>query len=97
MNKAQLLEIISEKADLSQRQAKVILETILIEITQALKNGDSVQLVGFGTFKIHKRAERMGRNPKTGKKIHIASVRVPVFVSGKSLKTAVKQADIQEY
>ncbi|VFP84130.1 DNA-binding protein HU-alpha [Candidatus Erwinia haradaeae] len=90
MNKAQLLEIIAEKAGLSQRQAKVALETILTEITQSLKNGNNVQLVGFGTFKIHQRAERMGRNPKTGKEIYISSVKVPVFVSGKSLKEAVK-------
>ena len=58
--------------------------------TESLKEGDAVQLVGFGTFKVNHRAERTGRNPQTGKEIKIAAANVPAFVSGKALKDAVK-------
>ncbi len=90
MNKTQLIDAIAEKADLSKAQAKVALEATLSAITESLKEGDPVQLVGFGTFKINHRAERLGRNPQTGKEIKIAAANVPAFVSGKALKDAVK-------
>lgn len=90
MNKTQLIDVIAEKADLSKIQAKSALESTLTAITDALRNGHAVQLVGFGTFKVHYRAERTGRNPQTGKVIKIAATNVPVFVSGKALKGAVK-------
>ena len=59
-------------------------------LSGALKEGDSVQLVGFGTFKVNHRAERTGRNPQTGKEIKIAAANVPAFTAGKALKDAVK-------
>lgn len=90
MNKTQLIDAIAEKADLSKSQAKVALEATLSAITESLKDGDPVQLVGFGTFKINHRAERLGRNPQTGKEIKIAAANVPAFVAGKALKDAVK-------
>ncbi|VFP79673.1 HU family DNA-binding protein [Candidatus Erwinia haradaeae] len=90
MNKTQLLEIVAEKAAVSKRQAKITLEVILEEITQSLKNSDNVRLMGFGTFKIRQRGERICRNPKTGKVIYISSVKVPIFISSKSLKDSVK-------
>jgi len=71
-------------------QAKVALEEIINGITQSLKEGDAVQLVGFGTFKVNHRAGRTGRNPQTGKEIQIAAANVPSFVAGKALKDAVK-------
>jgi len=77
MNKTQLIDVIADKADLSKVQAKAALESTLAAITESLKEGDAVQLVGFGTFKVNHRAERTGRN-------------VPAFVSGKALKDAVK-------
>ena len=90
MNKTQLVDAIAEKADLSKAQAKAALEQILESITDSLKDGDPVQLIGFGTFKISHRAERTGRNPQTGQEIKIAAANVPSFVAGKALKDAVK-------
>ena len=74
MNKTQLIDVIAEKAELSKTQAKAALESTLAAITESLKEGDAVQLVGFGTFKVNHRAERTGRNPQTGKEIKIAFV-----------------------
>ncbi|MGL9769369.1 MAG: nucleoid-associated protein HU-alpha [Sodalis sp. (in: enterobacteria)] len=90
MNKTQLIDVIADKADLSKAQAKSALESTLAVITKSLKEGDAVQLVGFGTFKINHRSERIGRNPQTGKEIKIAAANIPAFVSGKALKDAVK-------
>lgn len=91
MNKTQLIDVIADKAELSKTQAKAALESTLVAaITESLKEGDAVQLVGFGTFKVNHRAERTGRNPQTGKEIKIAAANVPAFVSGKALKDAVK-------
>ncbi|NIH41024.1 MAG: HU family DNA-binding protein [Buchnera aphidicola (Periphyllus aceris)] len=90
MNKSQLIDIISKKSFISKIKAKDILDTILTEITKSLKKEENVQLVGFGTFKINKRSARIGRNPKTGKEIQILATKVPAFVSGKTLKAAVK-------
>ncbi|MGL4920980.1 MAG: HU family DNA-binding protein, partial [Plesiomonas shigelloides] len=66
------------------------LESTLSAITESLKDGDPVQLVGFGTFKVNHRAARTGRNPQTGKEIQIAEANVPAFVAGKALKDSVK-------
>ncbi|AVQ87976.1 DNA-binding protein HU-alpha [Plesiomonas shigelloides subsp. oncorhynchi] len=90
MNKTQLIDAIAEKADLSKAQAKAALESTLSAITESLKDGDPVQLVGFGTFKVNHRAARTGRNPQTGKEIQIAEANVPAFVAGKALKDSVK-------
>ena len=90
MNKAQLINVVSEITKLSKKQIKTTLETTLSSIAQSLKNGNSVQLVGFGTFKVNNRAARIGRNPQTGKEIQIPATKVPTFISGKSLKEAVK-------
>ncbi|MFM2482986.1 nucleoid-associated protein HU-alpha [Celerinatantimonas sp. YJH-8] len=90
MNKTELIDAIAEKADLSKAQAKAALETTLESITETLKGGDQVQLIGFGTFKVNHRAARTGRNPQTGAEIQIAAANVPAFVAGKALKEAVK-------
>ncbi|MDV2856313.1 MULTISPECIES: nucleoid-associated protein HU-alpha [Oceanimonas] len=89
MNKTQLVDAIAAKADLNKTQAKAALEEVLNGITQSLKEGDPVQLVGFGTFKVNHRAARTGRNPQTGQEIQIAAANVPAFVAGKALKDAV--------
>ena len=70
--------------------AKAALEATLAAITGSLKKGEPVQLIGFGTFKVNKRAARTGRNPQTGAEIKIAASKVPAFVSGKALKDAIK-------
>ncbi len=90
MNKTELVDAIAEKADLSKAQAKAALDQVLDSITDTLKEGDPVQLVGFGTFKVSHRAARKGRNPQTGAEIEIAASNVPSFVAGKALKDAVK-------
>lgn len=89
MNKTNLIDLIAEKADLTKAQAKLALEATLSGIEGALKDGDQVQLIGFGTFKVNHRAARTGRNPQTGKEIQIAASNVPAFTAGKALKEAV--------
>ena len=89
MNKTQLIDAIAEKADLSKAQAKAALESTLSAITESLKDGDPVQRVGFGTFKVNHRAARTGRNPQTKEEIQIPASKVPSFKAGKSLKDMV--------
>lgn len=90
MNKTELVAKIADKSELTKAQAKVALEAILEGVTESLADGDSVQLVGFGTFKLNHRNARTGRNPQTGEEIQIAAANVPAFVAGKALKEAVK-------
>lgn len=90
MNKADLVDAIAASSDLPKVQAKSVLEVVLESITKSLKKGDPVQLVGFGTFKVNKRAARTGRNPQTGKEMKIPATKVPAFVAGKVLKDTVK-------
>ncbi|WP_163836889.1 HU family DNA-binding protein [Spartinivicinus ruber] len=90
MNKAELIDLIADKADISKAQAKAALDAKLVSIQEALKEGDQVQLVGFGTFKVKHRAARTGRNPQTGAEIQIAAANVPSFVAGKALKESLK-------
>ncbi|HSR63225.1 MAG TPA: HU family DNA-binding protein [Gammaproteobacteria bacterium] len=89
MNKAELIDAIAESADLSKASAARALDSALDTITKALKKGDSVTLVGFGTFSVRKRAARTGRNPRTGETIKIKASKVPGFKSGKALKDAL--------
>jgi len=90
MNKTDLIDAIASAAELNKKQAKAALEATLAAITGSLKKGEPVQLIGFGTFKVNKRAARTGRNPQTGAEIKIAASKVPAFVSGKALKDAIK-------
>lgn len=90
MNKTDLIDAIANAAELNKKQAKAALEATLDAITVSLKEGEPVQLIGFGTFKVNERAARTGRNPQTGAEIQIAASKVPAFVSGKALKDAIK-------
>ena len=90
MTKEELIEKVSSGAGLSKADAGGALNTIISTITSALKKGQSVTLVGFGTFKVSKRKARKGRNPRTGEVINIKATKVPRFSAGKSLKDAVK-------
>lgn len=92
MNKTQLVEIISEKAELPKTTAARVLETVLESITASLKKGDPVLLVGFGTLVVNERAAREGRNPVTGETIKIKKTKVVKFKPGKVLKEAVKES-----
>ena len=89
MNKSELIEAIAASADISKAAAGRALDAITDSITDALKSGDQVALVGFGTFLVKERAARTGRNPQTGDPIEIAAAKIPSFKAGKALKDAV--------
>ena len=89
MNKTDLIEEVV-KVTCSKKEAVAAVDATLAAIKKALKKGNAVTLVGFGTFRVSKRKARTGRNPQTGKAIKIAAKKVPVFKAGKGLKDAVK-------
>lgn len=90
MNKSELIDAMADAADLSKADAGRALEAFTSVVTDALRNEDSVALVGFGTFLVKHRAERKGRNPQTGQEITISAANIPSFKAGKSLKDSVK-------
>ena len=89
VNKSELIEAIAKSADISKASAEKALAGTLNAIKATLKKGSNVTLVGFGTFRVAKRAARAGRNPRTGEAIKIKAARVPKFSAGKALKSAV--------
>ncbi|MFZ5485114.1 MAG: HU family DNA-binding protein [Pseudomonadota bacterium] len=89
MNKTELIDAIADSADISKAAAGRALEGAMDAIKKALKKGDMVTLVGFGTFYVGKRAARSGRNPRTGAEIKIKAAKLPKFRAGKSLKDSV--------
>ena len=89
MNKAELIDAVAEAADLSKASAGRSVDAAIDAITGALKKGDNVTLVGFGTFTVRSRAARTGRNPRTGEEIQIKASKVPGFKAGKALKDAI--------
>lgn len=90
MNKTDLINAVAAKAEISKKDAEKALAAVLGSIEDALKAGDKVQLIGFGTFEVKERAARTGHNPKTGESIEIAAAKIPSFKAGAALKTAVK-------
>ncbi len=90
MNKTDLVNVIAEKAELSKKDAEKALNATLAALTDALKAGDKIQLVGFGSFEVKERAARTGLNPRTRETIKIPAAKNPVFKAGKALKDAVK-------
>ncbi len=89
MNKAELIDAVAESADLSKASAGRSVDAAIAAITNSLKQGDNVTLVGFGTFSVRHRAARLGRNPRTGEEIQIKASKVPGFKAGKALKDAI--------
>lgn len=89
MNKSELIEIAAKEADITKAAAEKVLAAIIGAITKAVSKGDSVALIGFGSFKASKRAARTGVNPKTGEKLKIAATTVPRFTAGAGFKAAV--------
>lgn len=89
MNKTELIDAVAEAADLTKADSSRAVDAVVAAITKALKDGDAVTLVGFGTFQVRDRAARTGRNPKTGDTIKIAASKNPSFKAGKALKDAV--------
>ncbi|NPV52880.1 MAG: HU family DNA-binding protein [Firmicutes bacterium] len=92
MNKAELISDVAEKVDLKKKDVEQVVGVVFDSIKDALAQGDKVQLVGFGTFAVKKRAERVGRNPQTGEEIRIPASMVPVFKAGKVLRDSVAKA-----
>ena len=88
MNKSQLIEKIAAGADISKAAAGRALDSFIGAVTDELKSGEQVALVGFGTFSVRDRAARTGRNPQTGATIQIAAAKIPAFKAGKALKDA---------
>ena len=92
MNKYGLVSIVAEKVGMSKKDTTLVVDGVIDAITEALKSGDKVQLVGFGSFDVRQRAAREGRNPqKPGEKIDIPASKVPVFKAGKALKDSIKE------
>ncbi len=89
MNKTELIEAMADAADISKTAAGRVLDGMIDAITQVIKSGDSVSIIGFGTFTLRERAARKGRNPKTGEIIEIAASKSPAFKAGKAFKDAV--------
>nr|3RHI_A Chain A, DNA-binding protein HU [Bacillus anthracis str. Sterne]3RHI_B Chain B, DNA-binding protein HU [Bacillus anthracis str. Sterne]3RHI_C Chain C, DNA-binding protein HU [Bacillus anthracis str. Sterne]3RHI_D Chain D, DNA-binding protein HU [Bacillus anthracis str. Sterne] len=90
MNKTELIKNVAQNAEISQKEATVVVQTVVESITNTLAAGEKVQLIGFGTFEVRERAARTGRNPQTGEEMQIAASKVPAFKAGKELKEAVK-------
>ena len=89
MNKAELINAVAAAADVSKKDAEAVIVATVDAITQALSEGERVQLVGFGSFEVKKREERVGRNPKTNEEIKIPASKVPAFKAGKALKDTI--------
>jgi len=89
VNKSQLVDKIAEGAEISKAAAGRALDSFIEAVTEALKKGEQVALVGFGTYQVRERSARTGRNPQTGQTIQIAAAKVPSFKAGKALKDAV--------
>ncbi|MES9990628.1 MAG: HU family DNA-binding protein [Candidatus Thiodiazotropha sp.] len=89
MNKAELIEAMAESADISKAAAGRALDGMVEAVTNAMKAGDTLSLVGFGTFSVKERAAREGRNPQTGETIKIKASKIPSFKAGKALKDAI--------
>jgi DNA-binding protein HU-beta len=90
MNKTELIAAMSERTDLTKKQSEEALKAFIDVVADALKKGDKVQLVGFGTFEVSERAARTGRNPRTNETIEIAASKTPKFKAGKPLKDLIK-------
>ena len=91
MNKAELIAAAAEQAGLSKKDTEAVINAALDSIVKALKDGDKVQLVGFGAFEVKARAARIGRNPRTKEQIEIPASKTPVFKPGKALKDSVAE------
>ena len=91
MTKAEMIVAVAEKAGMTKKDAEKAVNATFDTVTDALCSGEKVQLVGFGSFEVKTRAERVGRNPKTKEAIQIPASKTPVFKAGKALKDAVSQ------
>ena len=91
MNKTDLVSAVAEKAGLSKKDSEKAINAVVDSIIDALKSGDKVQLIGFGSFEVKSRAERTGRNPRTKETIKIPAAKLPQFKAGKAFKDAISE------
>ncbi len=91
MNKQELVSAMAEKANLSKKDAEAALAAFIGSVQDALKSGEKVQLVGFGSFEVRDRAARVGRNPQTGAEMKIEAAKIPTFKAGSSLKELINK------
>lgn len=91
MNKTELVDSIAKKSGLTKKDSEAALSAFIDAVSKALKKGDRVQLIGFGTFEVSKRAARTGKNPQTGEQIKIPAAKLPKFKAGKALKDLVNK------
>lgn len=91
MNKSDLVAIVAEKMEVAKKDAEVSLNAVVEAIIEALVKGEKIQLIGFGSFEVRKRAARKGRNPQTNEEIKIPASKVPAFKAGQALKDAVNK------
>ena len=89
MTKSELIKAVAAKADVTKKDAEIVVNAVFDVITDSLKDGEKVSMVGFGTFEIRERAARKGLNPRTVETIEIAAAKLPTFKAGKALKDAV--------
>lgn len=89
MNKTDLVSAVAGKAEITKKDAEKVINAFFSTVEDALKSGDKVQLIGFGTFEVRSRQARKGRNPQSGAEIDIPAAKVPAFKPGKALKDAV--------
>lgn len=89
MTKAELINLVAEKAEISKKESDKVVGAVIDSITEALVGGEKIQIVGFGTFEVRERGERKGRNPRTKEEITIPASKLPTFKAGKALKDAV--------
>ncbi|MBQ8209547.1 MAG: HU family DNA-binding protein [Clostridia bacterium] len=89
MKKSELVAAVASKANLSKKDAEAAVSAVVASVSEALANGESVQLVGFGTFEVRERSEKVCRNPRTGETMTVAATKVPAFKAGAALKNAV--------
>ena len=91
MTKAELVDEVSRSAQLTKKHAELVVNTVFDSIVQSLKDGDKIELRGFGSFRIRHRGSRIGRNPKTGAQVHVPPKRIPYFKPGKDLREVLNQ------
>ncbi len=91
MTKAELIEKVLSAASLNRKEAEAAVETIFGSIIQSLRDGEKIELRGFGSFRLRSRGARVGRNPKTGEKVHVPAKRIPYFKPGKELKELINR------
>lgn len=89
MKKTELVAAVASKANLSKKDAEAAVNAVVAAVSETLANGESVQLVGFGTFEVRERSEKVCRNPRTGESMTVAATKVPAFKAGAALKNAV--------